>query len=107
MEKLNLEAPKTIADLENIMDKFKNENPDGLAPSEVFPLAISLKNNTNTWMGWLEWLLGAYGTIQEQWNKDADDNLEYGSINTEAKQALAKLNKWLEKGYPYRLRPVG
>lgn len=58
MEKLDLYAPKTIADLENIMDKFKNENPDGLSPGKVFPLAISLKNNTNTWMGSLDWLDG-------------------------------------------------
>ncbi len=99
MEKLNLEAPKTIADLENIMDKFKNQNPDGLPPDKVFPLAISLKNNTNTWMGSLDWLFGAYGTIEEQWNKDADGNLEYGSINPGAKQALAKLQEWMDKGY--------
>ena len=87
----------TIADLENIMDKFKNDNPDGLAPSEVSPLAISLKNNT--WMGSLDWLFGAYGTIEEQWNKDADGNLEYGSINPGAKQALTNLSEWMEKGY--------
>ncbi|RAW19327.1 ABC transporter substrate-binding protein [Paenibacillus taichungensis] len=99
MEKLNLEAPKTIADLENIMDKFKNENPDGLSPDKVFPLAISLKNNTNTWMGQLDWLFGAYGTIEEQWNKDANGNLEYGSVNPGAKQALAKLAEWMNKGY--------
>ncbi|WP_217593761.1 ABC transporter substrate-binding protein [Cohnella sp. GbtcB17] len=99
MEKLNLEAPKTIADLENIMDKFKNQNPDGLAPKDVYPLAISLKNNTNTWMGGLDWLFGAYGTIEEQWNKDADGNLEYGSVNPGAKQALAKLQEWMKKGY--------
>lgn len=99
MEKLKLEAPKTIADLENIMDKFKNNNPDGLSPDKVFPLAISLKNNTNTWMGSLDWLFGAYGTIQEQWNKDANGNLEYGSINPGAKLALAKLNEWMNKGY--------
>ncbi|RKP55045.1 extracellular solute-binding protein [Cohnella endophytica] len=99
MEKLNLEAPKTIADLENIMDKFKNQNPDGLAPKDVYPLAISLKNNTNTWMGGLDWLFGAYGSVQEQWNKDANGNLEYGSINPGAKQALAKLQEWMNKGY--------
>ncbi|WP_235439820.1 extracellular solute-binding protein [Paenibacillus sp. DMB20] len=29
MKKLNLSAPKTIADLENIMEQFKNNNPDG------------------------------------------------------------------------------
>ncbi|MFF2155229.1 ABC transporter substrate-binding protein [Paenibacillus chitinolyticus] len=99
MEKLNLQAPKTIADLENIMDKFKNQNPDGLAPKDVFPLAISLKNNTNTWMGSLDWLFGAYGTIQEQWNKDAAGSLEYGSTNPGAKEALAKLKEWMDKGY--------
>ncbi|CAM4494168.1 putative aldouronate transport system substrate-binding protein [Paenibacillus endophyticus] len=99
MEKLNLEAPKTIADLDNILDKFKNENPDGLAAKDVYPLAISLKNNTNTWMGSLDWLFGAYGAVEEQWNKDADGNLEYGSVNPGAKQALAKLKEWMEKGY--------
>ncbi|WP_201006623.1 extracellular solute-binding protein [Paenibacillus glycanilyticus] len=99
MEKLNLQAPKTIADLENILDKFKNENPDGLAAKDVYPLAVSLKNNTNTWMGGLDWLFGAYGTIEEQWNKDASGNLEYGSVNPGAKQALAKMQEWMQKGY--------
>ncbi|OMF21661.1 ABC transporter substrate-binding protein [Paenibacillus sp. FSL H8-0548] len=99
MEKLNLKAPETIADLDIIFDKFKNENPDGLAAKDVYPLAISLKNNTNTWMGSLDWLFGAYGAVEEQWNKDADGNLEYGSVNPGAKQALAKLKEWMDKGY--------
>ncbi|WP_169084954.1 extracellular solute-binding protein [Paenibacillus sp. PL91] len=99
MEKLNLKAPTTIAELEVVLDKFKNENPDGLAPKDVYPLAISLKNNTNTWMGSLDWLFGAYGTVEEQWNKDANGNLEYGSINPGAKNALAKLQEWMNKGY--------
>ncbi|OCT11890.1 ABC transporter substrate-binding protein [Paenibacillus pectinilyticus] len=99
MEKLHLSAPKTIADLENVMDKFKNQNPDGLAAKDVYPLAISLKNNTNTWMGGLDWLFGAYGSVEEQWNKDASGNLEYGSVNPGAKKALAKLQEWMNKGY--------
>lgn len=99
MKKLNLEAPKTIADLEAIMNKFKNENPSGLAPKDVYPLALSLKKNTNTWMGMLDWLFGAYGSVQEQWNKDLSGNLEYGSVNPGAKQALAKLQEWMQKGY--------
>ncbi|WP_261301962.1 extracellular solute-binding protein [Paenibacillus andongensis] len=99
MEKLNLTAPKTIADLENVMDKFKNQNPDGLAAKDVYPLAISLKNNTNTWMGGLDWLFGAYGSVEEQWNKDANGKLEYGSVNPGAKKALAKLQEWMNKGY--------
>lgn len=99
MKKLKLSAPKTIADLENIMDQFKNHNPDGLSPKEVYPLAVALRNSTNTWMGSLEWVFGAYGTIEEQWNMGADGKLEYGSVNPGAKQALAKLREWMEKGY--------
>jgi putative aldouronate transport system substrate-binding protein len=99
LKKLKLQAPKTIADFENIMDQFKNHNPDGLSPKDVFPLTVSLKQNTNTWMAQLDWLFGAYGTIEEQWNKDANGNLEYGSINPGAKQALAKLKEWMDKGY--------
>lgn len=81
------------------MDKFKNENPDGLAAKDVYPLAVSLKSNTNTWMGGLDWLFGAFGTIEEQWNKDESGNLEYGSVNPGAKQALAKPQEWMKKGY--------
>lgn len=99
MKKLNLQAPKTIADLENIMDQFKNHNPDGLSPKDVYPLTVTLKQNTNTWMAPLDWLFGAYGTIEEQWNKDENGNLEYGSIHPGAKQALAKLKEWMDKGY--------
>ncbi|TXK84255.1 extracellular solute-binding protein [Paenibacillus sp. N3.4] len=99
MEKLNLKAPKTIAELENVMDKFKNQNPDGLSPKDVYPLSMTLKDKTNTWLGGLDWLFGAYGTIEEQWNKDSNGNLEYGSINPGAKQALAKLQEWMNKGY--------
>lgn len=103
MEKLGLQAPKTIADLENIMDKFKNQNPDGLKPSEVFPLAVTLKEGTqNTWMGMLDWVFGAYGTIQNQWNLTPDGKLEYGSVNPAAKQALAKLKEWMDKGYIHK-----
>lgn len=39
LDKLKLEGPKTLADLENIMDAFKNRNPDGLDPDKVVPLS--------------------------------------------------------------------
>lgn len=98
MQKLQLSAPKTLADLETIMDKFKNQNPDGLAPKDVYPLAATVKS-MNSWMGSLEWVFGAYGAVQEQWNLDDGGKLAYGSVQPGAKQALAKLREWMEKGY--------
>jgi len=99
LDKLQLPVPKTIEELETVMDAFKNRNPDGLKPKEVTPLSIGIKNSMNTWMADPSWIFGAYGTIPQQWNKAADGSLEYGSINAGAKQALQKMNEWFNKDY--------
>ncbi|RUS46578.1 extracellular solute-binding protein [Cohnella sp. AR92] len=99
LDKLQLEGPKTMDDLEKIMDAFKNNNPDGLKPDKVTPLSIGFKMTMNTWMGDPSWVFGAYGTIPGQWNVGADGNLEWGSINSGSKQALEKLKEWRDKGY--------
>ncbi|OWA33423.1 sugar ABC transporter [Saccharibacillus sp. O16] len=99
LDKLNLKAPKTIDELEKVMDAFKNKNPDGLAPDKVVPLSIGFKTSMNTWMGDPSWIFGAYGTLPQQWNVDADGKLAYGSIQPGMKQGLEKLNQWLQKGY--------
>ncbi|UPK46118.1 extracellular solute-binding protein [Paenibacillus pabuli] len=99
LDKLNLEAPKTIDELETVVEAFKNKNPDGLAPDKVTPLSIGFKTSMNTWMGDPSWIFGAYGTLPQQWNLGADGKLEYGSINSGMKQGLTKLSEWLKKGY--------
>ncbi len=99
LDKLGLAAPKTIDELEKVMDAFKNKNPDGLKPDEVIPLSIGFKTTMNTWMGDPSWIFGAYGTIPQQWNKGQDGKLEYGSINPAMKPGLQKLNEWFNKGY--------
>ncbi|OWR29051.1 sugar ABC transporter [Saccharibacillus sp. O23] len=99
LDKLNLQAPKTIDELEKVMDAFKNQNPDGLKPDQVIPLSLGFKTSMNTWMGDPSWIFGAYGTLPQQWNLTADGKLEYGSVNPAMKQGLAKLNEWHAKGY--------
>lgn len=99
LEKLNLQAPKTINELERVMDAFKNNNPDGLTSEEVIPLSIGFKNTMNTWMGDPSWIFGAYGTIPQQWNMGANGGLQWGSIQPEMKQGLVKLKEWRSKGY--------
>ncbi|WP_054941423.1 extracellular solute-binding protein [Paenibacillus ihuae] len=99
LDKLNMKAPTTIDELEKVMDAFKNQNPDGLAPDKVIPLSIGFKTSMNTWMGDPSWIFGAYGTLPQQWNVAADGKLEYGSVNAGMKQGLGKLKDWLAKGY--------
>ncbi|MDO7907916.1 extracellular solute-binding protein [Paenibacillus sp. JX-17] len=99
LDKLGLKEPKTMEELEQVMEAFKNKNPDGLAPDKVVPLSIGFKTALNTWMGDPSWIFGAYGTLPQQWNVGADGKLEYGSVNPAMKQGLQKLKDWMAKGY--------
>ncbi|WP_172196638.1 extracellular solute-binding protein [Saccharibacillus qingshengii] len=99
LDKLNLQAPKTIDEMEKVMDAFKNQNPDGLSPDQVVPLSIGFKTSMNTWMGDPSWIFGAYGTLPQQWNLGEDGKLAYGSTDPAMKEGLQKLSGWLAKGY--------
>lgn len=99
MEKLGLEAPKTLADLENIMDAFVNQDPDGDGVKNTLGLAASMKNGYRTWMSDLSWVFGAYGAMPEVWSLQEDGTLAFGSVHPGAKQALATLKDWMDKGY--------
>lgn len=99
MKKFNLKAPETLSDLEVIMETFTNQDPDGNGKKDTYGLTIGFKNWLNTWMSDAGWIFGAYGTMPNQWNLNADGKLEYGSVTPGAKQALATLQNWMSKGY--------
>ncbi|MBW4082906.1 extracellular solute-binding protein [Paenibacillus sp. S150] len=99
LDKLHMQVPATLGELEKVMEAFKTRNPDGLAPEQVTPLSIGFKTTMNTWMGDPSWIFGAYGALPQQWNMGRDGKLEYGSVNPGIKRGLAKLKEWLGKGY--------
>lgn len=99
LDKLGMSAPKTMDELEQVMEAFKNQNPSGLAPDKVTPLSIGFKTSMSTWMGDPSWIFGAHGTLPQQWNVAEDGSLEYGSVHPGMKEGLAKLNEWMNKGY--------
>ena len=98
LKKLNLKAPETIDEMEKVMDAFVNGDPDGNGKKDTWGLAVGFKNGFNNWMTDIGFLFGAYGTMPGQWNL-VNGKLEHGSINPAAKQALATLRRWMEKGY--------
>ncbi|MCR2802584.1 extracellular solute-binding protein [Paenibacillus soyae] len=99
LEKLGLQAPKTIGELEAVMDAFVNKDPDGNGTADTIGLATGFKNGFNNWMTDIGFVFGAFGTMPGQWNLNAEGKLEHGSVNPAAKDALAKLKEWMEKGY--------
>ncbi|MBB3125405.1 putative aldouronate transport system substrate-binding protein [Paenibacillus rhizosphaerae] len=100
LKKMNMEPPKTFDDLEKIMDGMKKTD-FGTGPVNP-PLAISIKDANMPfvqWRGDASWIFGGYGIIPHYWNKWNGDKLEYGSVQPQMKQALAKMQDWYKKGY--------
>lgn len=102
LKELGLKVPTNFDELEKVMDEMLKADLNGDGKKDA-PLAMAFKNDLNpfaTWMSDSSWVFGGYGVIPGYWNTwNKDGKLEYGSIQPEVKEALARLNKWFEKGY--------
>mgnify|MGYP001951435731 CR=1 FL=1 len=100
LDKLGLQPPKTIEDLEKIMDAFVNQDPDGNGKKDTIGLTLASKNGLATWLADGSFIFGAYGDyVPGSWSKGKDGSLVYGSVQPSIKKGLAKLHEWYEKGY--------
>ncbi|MEK3791843.1 extracellular solute-binding protein [Paenibacillus sp. FSL R7-0204] len=99
LDKLHMKAPQTLDELEQVMDAFVNQDPDGNGIKDTYGLSVGFRNGPSTWMGDSSWVFGAYGTVPEQWNRRSDGTLEYGSIQPEARKAVQLMKQWMQRGY--------
>lgn len=99
LKKLGLQPPKTLADMAKVMNAFVNDDPDGNGKKDTYGLAVGLKNGYSSWMTDAGFVFGAYGAIPGSWDPNSSGKLVNGSIQPQAKQALATLKDWMSKGY--------
>lgn len=99
LETLGLEAPRTLSELEQVMDAFTHGDPDRNGKDDTIGLALAGQTGLNAWMGDASFLFGAYGDQPAQWNRGADGALSYGSVQPSVKRALARLADWYKAGY--------
>ncbi|OMC72495.1 ABC transporter substrate-binding protein [Paenibacillus sp. FSL H7-0326] len=102
MEKLGLQAPKTMDDVFKIMDAFVNQDPDGNGKKDTFGMAMD--KDLYGFFDGLEGFFNSYNAYPRQqgkanWVKDDDGSLVFGSIQPEVKTALGKLQELYKKGY--------
>ncbi|KGA98877.1 ABC transporter substrate-binding protein [Alkalihalobacillus alcalophilus ATCC 27647 = CGMCC 1.3604] len=102
LDKFDLEAPKTIEELEQVMDVFVNEDPNDSGRNDT--MGITLAAGDNGFRGGniadASWVFGAYGDyVPGAWSQGEDGSLVYGSIQPSVKDGLAKIRDWYEKGY--------
>ena len=91
LDKLNLEAPKTIDELVAVAQAFVDNDMSGRGNT----IGIGLAND----LGFtFDVFCNAYGAYPDMWIEDESGQLVYGSVQPEMKQGLQKLQELYQKG---------
>ncbi|WP_138755098.1 extracellular solute-binding protein [Paenibacillus sinopodophylli] len=106
LDTLGLQPPKTLAELENVLKQFTENDPDKNQKNDTVGLAVPLKEGPWTWMGQTDAIFAALTTqmihtsdIRSFWNKGDDGKLSYGAIHPDAKLYLQTMKDWMSNGY--------
>lgn len=97
MDKLNLEMPKTWADVENIARQFVQNDPDGNGKKDTYGFGASAKS-LSPWGFGIKPMFLPYGSFVGKWIDDGTGKLVSGNIQPETKNALAALSRMYQEG---------
>ena len=98
LEKLNLEEPTNLEELEAIIEAFVTQDPDGNGIDDTFGVSMQKdfwKHAHSTGAG----LFYGYHAYPQAWIKLEDGTVGYGSVQPQMKDALLKLQEWYAKGW--------
>ncbi len=96
MDKLGLNAPTTMQDVEDIVRKFITLDPGNNGEGNTIGLACDtgLCGESGYSSEYLtDIIFACYNAFPKQWIENKDGEIVYGSVQSEAKDALAYLNK--------------
>lgn len=94
MEKLNLEWPETIDELETIIQAFMAADFDGNGKDDTVGMVL----DKNVWY-FTRGMFNAYGAYPEVWVETEDGTLAYGATLPEMKDTLTTLQNFYKSGY--------
>ncbi|WP_239613980.1 extracellular solute-binding protein [Cohnella mopanensis] len=101
LDKLNLQPPKTFADLERIALAFIERDPDRNGKRDTIGLPGDKKvvhGQDKAGLNDFDALFSAFHAFPKNWIKDNDGQVVYGSITAENKEVLAMLSDWYKRG---------
>lgn len=101
MDALGLSAPRTLSDVEEIIRQFKEKDPghNGAGNTVGLVCDTSLCGGCGYSSEYtLDIIFAAYGAFPKQWIYDEDGNVVYGSVQPEAKEALANIHELYKEG---------
>lgn len=98
MDKLGLKAPKTLGDVENILQEFVMKDPGGNGAGKTIGL-VSATNIGGVYGGLYQMdnILGLYNAFPGQWIEE-DGKVVFGSTTNNMKKGLEKISELYKKG---------
>jgi putative aldouronate transport system substrate-binding protein len=99
LDKLGLEGPQTVDDLEAIAKAFMEQDPDGNGAADTVGITGTLNpvlvpSNLHGF----DAVFNAYGSFPEIFYRNEEGQVVYGSVQPETKEALARLAEWYRDG---------
>ncbi len=92
LDNLNMEAPETIDEFEEMLRAFTEDDPDGNGKNDTYGMAASKV------FEWLAYFRISFG-VTPGWSKDADGQWQYEAFTEEYKAFLVWMRNLYEKGY--------
>ncbi|MDL2228856.1 extracellular solute-binding protein [Treponema sp. OttesenSCG-928-L16] len=97
MKKVGItQIPKTLAELKEMLIRFRENDPDGNGRKDTYGLSIG---GNGTLIAYLNpYLMGAYGVNMARWGVDTDGSPKAWAVQPEYRAALEELSDWWAKG---------
>ena len=99
MDKLGLEEPKTVEDVTHIVQEFIEKDPGNNGEGNTVGLVCDTNLTGECGYSYeyqMDIIFASYGAYPKQWIHNDEGEVVYGSVQPEAKEALAKLNEMYE-----------
>lgn len=94
---VNCELPTTIAELETVMDAFRNQDPDGDGTQNTYGATVLFGN----YQSYEHYLLSAFLPYGTSWQpaSDNDSTLKPAFMHPNYKEYLTTMQNWFKAGY--------
>lgn len=103
LEKAGLALPKTVGELDGILEAFKNKDLDGAGQKEKYPIPLADANISSTFWGIGDAFFNMFHSYPNIWVMNSKGELENGMFGPEFREntrnALIKLQEYYKKGY--------
>ncbi|MNH98516.1 Lipoprotein LipO precursor [compost metagenome] len=91
------EPPKTLAELEDVLTKFRNNDPDGNGKKDTYGITARGKDTLGS-NQIFNTVFAAHGVTPSGWIVQPDGKAQYGPVTEQSRTAFKLLNKWYKAG---------